>query len=158
MDIKLKLEEIKARFDQSGELSSSEKKFIESHYERVLSKTIRNRGCNQCLEDAFIEMYVHSKKYGIKDMGKFTLKREVVRFIDNVPYSRANMTDKVAVKLLKQYPQRIEDFEEYPEEWEQIINQSPEKSNKKESKKTTPKAKKDDDINQSPEKSEVISE
>lgn len=121
MDILEKIEEVKVRFDQTNELSSSDKSFIESIYERVLSKRFNNRGCGQCYRDAFIEIYVQVKKNGIKDMGNFVMKREVVRTIDGIVYSRNNITDEAAIKLLKTYPQRIDDFESYPKNWEELI-------------------------------------
>ena len=116
-----RLKEMKVRFDQSDELSSSDKSFIESNYERILAKRFSNRGCGQCYRDAFIEMYLYAAKNGIKDMGKFIMKREVVRTINGTVYSRNNITDEVAIKLLKSYPQRIDDFESYPEDWEDLI-------------------------------------
>lgn len=116
-----KLKEMKVRFDESDELSSSDKSFIESNYERILSKRFNNRGCGQCYRDAFIEMYLYATKNGIKDMGKFIMKREVVRTIDGTVYSRTNITDEAAIKLLKSYPQRIDDFESYPDNWEELI-------------------------------------
>ena len=117
-----KIEDMKVRFDDSGELSSSDKSFIESNYERILSKRFSRQGCGQCYKDAFVEIYIHIKKNGIKTMGKFILKREVVLHIagDSNVYTRANITDEVAVKYLRKYPQAISQFEVYPDDWENI--------------------------------------
>lgn len=121
-----KIEEMKARFDDSGELSAFDKSFIESHYERISKKRFNNNGCGQCYHDAFIEMYVHVKKYGIKDMGQFILKREVLIHITGDPqvYTRANITDDIAIKYLKQFPNAINRFESYPDNLEDILSAS----------------------------------
>ena len=121
-----KIEEIKARFDASDELLSSDKSFIESNYERILSKRFNKTGCGQCYHDAFIEIYIHIKQKGIKKMGKFILKREEVLHITGSPqvYTRANITDDVAAKYLKQFPNAIGRFEGYPDDWEKIISES----------------------------------
>lgn len=116
-----KLEEMKARFDQSGELSSLDKKFIDSNYERILYKRFNNRGCGQCYKDAFIEIYIHVKKYGVKDMGQFILKREIVRHFNGVSFSRSTISDDIAIEFLRQYPQRIADFESYPDNWKSML-------------------------------------
>lgn len=121
MDILEKIEEVKVRFDQTNELSSSDKSFIESIYERVLSKRFNNRGCGQCYRDAFIEIYVQVKKSGIKDMGKFVLKREELLHIGGNVYTRVNIQDKISIEYLKKYPNAITRFESYPENWEELI-------------------------------------
>lgn len=125
MELLRKLEEMKTRFETSDGLSSSDKTFIENYYERILSKSFNNRGCGQCYRDAFIEMYLYAKKNGIKEMGKFVMKREVVRTIGGTVYSRNNITDDKAIELLKAYPQRIEDFEVYPDNWENLLSTQP---------------------------------
>lgn len=121
-----KIEEMKVRFDESGELSFSDKTFIESNYERILSKQFSNRGCGQCYQDAFIEIYIHVKQNGIKDMGQFNLKREEVLHItgDTKVYTRVNIKDEVAIKYLKQFPNAINRFETYPDDWEKLVAES----------------------------------
>ncbi len=124
MSIIDQIEIIKARFDESGELLSSDKSFIQSYYERVLNKRFNRSGCGQCYKDAFIEMYIYIKKNGLRDMGQFILKREELLHIngDSQVYTRANITDNIAIKYLKKYPNAITRFESYPDNWEEIIS------------------------------------
>lgn len=121
-----KIEEIGVRFKASGELLSSDKSFIESYYERILFKRFNNRGCGQCYNDAFIEMYTYVKRNGIKDMGKFILKREELIHIqgDKQVYARPNITDEIAIKYLSEYPNAIKKFETYPDNWEELTKSS----------------------------------
>lgn len=121
-----KIEEMKVRFDESGELSSSDRSFIESNYERILSKRFNRSGCGECYKEAFAEIYIHIKKNGIKNMGKFILKREVVLHIagDSQVYTRANINDDVAAKYLKQFPNGIGHFESFPDDWDSIVSES----------------------------------
>ena len=37
-------------------------------------------------------------------------------------YSKFNMTDEVAIKRLRKYPQTITQFEAYPANWQEIVN------------------------------------
>lgn len=111
MNIRKELEDIKARFDKSGALSPDDKIFIESYFERITQKGFSKRGCNSCYADAFIEMYTHYKKYGIKIMGKFKLKRGVVLHFGNKVYTNANLTDEIAEKYLKEFPKQEKLFE-----------------------------------------------
>lgn len=117
------IEEIKVRFEQTGELSSSDKSFIETKYERVLSKPYSRRNCGQCYQDAFIEMYTFYKKNGIKKMGLFKIKRGTGIHTSSGYYVRQNTTDEIAAKLLKENPKRADFFEELPENWEEIVDE-----------------------------------
>lgn len=117
------IEEIKVRFERSGELSSSDKSFIESKYERVLSKSFSRRNCGQCYQDAFIEMYTFYKKNGIKKMGLLILKRGALLHYKNEVYTRVNMTDAIAAELLKDNPKRADFFEALPDNWEELIKE-----------------------------------
>jgi len=145
-----KIEDMKVRFENSGELSSSDKLFIESNYERILFKRFNKSGCSRCYLDAFIEIYYHIKKYGLKEMGKYILKREEVIHIsgDTQVYTRANITDDVAVKYLKLYPNAINRFESYPEDWDK---KNEEKIKKKVAKQRTKQTRKEPDIQNTPE-------
>lgn len=117
VDLLNRIEDMKVRFDQSGELSSSDKSFIDSYYERILSKSFNRSNCNQCYRDAFIEIYIYVKQNGIKKMGKYILKREELIHIAGDPqvYTRANLTDDIAIKYLKKYPNAISKFESFPD-------------------------------------------
>lgn len=116
------IEEIKVRFDRSGELSSYDKTFIESKYESVLSKTFIGRNCGRCYEDAFIEMYTSYKKNGLK-MGLFNMRRGTGIHTPSGYYVRQNTTDEIAAQLLKENPKRAEFFEDLPDDWEEIVDE-----------------------------------
>lgn len=111
MKIEERIDGIKARFEESGKLSDSERSFISSFYERVTGSVFTKRGCNDCYKDAFIEMYSIYKQKGIKPMGKYILKRGAVIHWDNKAYTRANLTDDIAESILRKYPAQISNFE-----------------------------------------------
>lgn len=117
------LEEIKVRLDKSGELSSIDKSFIESKYERITGKSFSATHCGQCYQDAFIEMYITYKKKGIRKMGLLILKRGVVVHYKNEVYTRVNITDTIAAEMLNDNPMRAGFFEELPENWEELIKE-----------------------------------
>lgn len=117
------IEEIKVRFERSGELSSSDKSFIESKYERVLSKSFSRRNCGQCYQDAFIEMYTFYKKNGLKKMGLLILKRGAGVHYKNDFYTRSNITDQIAAEMLKDNPKRADFFEELPDNLDEVIEE-----------------------------------
>lgn len=121
-ELHIQFEDIKTRLN-SGGLSSTDKQFIESNYERVLLKTFKRSGCGECYKDAFLEMYIHFHKYGIKEMGVFVLKRGVALHTAGDCYTRVNMTDKIAAKLIKENPKRLDYFESYPKDAEKVINE-----------------------------------
>lgn len=135
MDVVIKIEEIKARLETNGGLLSSDKIFIETYYDRVLSKKFNRRACGQCYKDAFIEIYLFVKKNGIKEMGKYLLKREVVVHYNGYVYSRAGMTDEIAIAYLSKFPNAISYFEEYPEDWQEGLAEETEKRKTKRQKK-----------------------
>lgn len=121
MDLKTKLEEVKDRLDKTGDLTSADNRFVEINYERITGREFIRRGCGQCYKDAFIEMYIFYKKNGIKKMGEFILKRGVLFHYKNNPYTRVNLTDEIAIERLKEYPNTIEQYESYPDNWQELI-------------------------------------
>lgn len=140
-----KINEIKARFNPNSVLLDKDKRFIESFYERVLSKPFANRGCSDCYNDAFIELYNYASKNEIRDMGQFLLKRqEIIRVTskdDNgkntlTVHNRSSLTDEIAIMTLKKAPNMIVLFESYPDNWEDIINQDSKTKSKKATKAT----------------------
>lgn len=63
---------------------------------------------------------------------KFLLKKSVQMHTNNNVYTHLNMTDELAIALLKQDSRRIANFEKYPDNWQEIINPKPKKAAKKE--------------------------
>lgn len=117
--LKTTLEEMKARA-LSGELSTSDKVFIQEHFERITFREFQGRNCNRCYADAFIEMYVAFTKYGLRDMPNFKLKRGIVFRSANFPevVTNSNLTDQLAIKWLRDNPERAKFFEIIPDDWE----------------------------------------
>lgn len=117
------LDEIKAR-SLSGELSSLDKKFIQQNYELVTFKEFKGTNCGRCYEDAFIEMYVIFQKYGVRDMSNFKLKKGVVLRSANFEESvtNDNITDDLAIKWLKDNPNRRSFFETVPSNLEDLLS------------------------------------
>lgn len=122
MDIKDRLEKLKAGIDKSVPLSLSDKSLISNYYERITGKIFNRTSCGQCYRDAFIEMYIFYKKNGLKVMQKYIMKRgPVIHFKGNV-YTRVNITDDLSIEILRDAPARIKFFESFPEDWEEEIN------------------------------------
>lgn len=48
---------------------------------------------------------------------KYLLKEGVQMHCNHNVYTNANLTDEVAIELLKQDPRRISNFEKFPENW-----------------------------------------
>lgn len=120
--LKHKLEEMKAR-SLTGELSASDRVFIQEHFERITFREFTGTSCSRCYADAFIEMYTTFKKHGLRPMPNFKLKRGIV--VKSASYAEvitnSNLTDEMAVKWLKDNPKRIDLFEVYPADWEALI-------------------------------------
>jgi len=57
------------------------------------------------------------------DQRKFELKEGVLitQYGDPIDYTRANMTDEAAIKLLSKSPSHIQSFSRYPENWEELV-------------------------------------
>lgn len=155
MDIIATIQEIKARFEKSSELLDSDKRFIDLYYERVTAKAFEKRGCNQCYQDAFIEMFIYVKTKGLRDMPNFILKRGQVLTVSNVDkdgnktrtlYNRSNVTDEVSISHLKKYPKTIDWFESVPENWEELVSKA--KAEPKAKAKTEPKVDDNSDVEQ----------
>lgn len=119
------LDEMKAR-SLSGELSSSDKLFIKEHFERITFREFTVRNCSRCYADAFIEMYITFKKYGLRAMPNFKLKRGIVFRSANFPevVTNSNLTDELAIKWLQDNPKRASFFEIIPDNWELIVSEN----------------------------------
>jgi len=83
----------------------------------------KSKNCG-CLEDLFIMLKTISKsKIELKEKqmeNTFKLKENILIFLDGTHYSNANITDKKSIEILKRFPSKINDFENYPSDWETL--------------------------------------
>lgn len=121
-------EEVLSRLRELGgltSLSSLEKQEIEDLYPEVLGLKFQRTSCSDCYKDAVIRMYNYIKKHGkMKEKTDYKLKNGVLlqmNFGDTTFYNNTTLTDEIAEKYLAKYPQNINYFAEYPEDWEDRI-------------------------------------
>ena len=104
---------------------------IESLYEIVFGRKIRECRCKDRLADAIIEMSVYLKKNTmLRSEVQHKLKNGVVITWENNPYTNANLTDEVAVAFLKRFPMASNLFAYIPKAQE-VKAQAPAKEIKK---------------------------
>lgn len=112
------IEELKGRFDNP--FSSYDKNQIENLYFAVLGKTFVATSCQQCYHDALVEV-IHYLKNNNKMAEKknFVLRAGVIincpTFQGGKVFSNDNLTDEVAEKYLKAFPEQAVLFDELPE-------------------------------------------
>lgn len=89
-------------------------------YFELLNKQILNTGCRDCYRDAYIEICVFIKKRESMKKCDYVLKNGVVLRIfgnENI-YTNINLTNNVAESYLRKFPDRIDFFFRFPEDWE----------------------------------------
>lgn len=111
------IEDLKGHFD--APFSSSDKSTIENIYYEVIGRTFVATSCQQCYHDGLIEIYHYIKKYGkMAEKLNYRLKAGVIincpAFMDGKVFSNDNLTDEVAEKYLKQFPDNVELFQKVP--------------------------------------------
>lgn len=108
--------------------SASEKAEIEAFYPEVLDKALVKTSCNDCYRDAVYEMYAYLKKNGkMKEKTVYKLKNGALLqmgFGSGEFYTNANLTDVAAERFLKRFPERINLFAIYPEDWMERVNKA----------------------------------
>lgn len=122
---------IEAVFNRLSELgkvctfSEADKMEIERLYSSVLDKKFIKTSCNDCYKDAVYEMYAYIKKNGkMKDKTVYKLKNGALlqmAFGSDEFYTNSNLTDEVAERFLAKYPERINLFSVYPDNWKKRI-------------------------------------
>lgn len=121
---------------RASAFSSSEKMEIERLYVDVLDSKFVRTSCNDCYRDAVYEMYSYLKKNGrMKEKSVYKLKNGALlqmEFGSGEFYTNATLTDEVAERYLKKYPERINLFAIYPDDWmERVKDKVKPKKNKK---------------------------
>lgn len=119
---------------KESSFSSAEKSEIESLYLDVLDKRFVKTSCNDCYKDAVFEMYSYLKKNGkMKEKTRYRLKNGVLLqmgFGSGEFYTNSTLTDEVAERYLAKYPERINYFAVFPEDWKERINPKEKKKKK----------------------------
>lgn len=112
--------ELRERMD--APFGYSDKELIESLYPEVLGRAFRKTNCGQCYRDALIEIICYLKKNGkMAEKLNFVLRSGVIindqRFDGGKVYSNYNLTDDVAKRFLKQFPEMESLFEVIPSDF-----------------------------------------
>lgn len=111
--------------NNKGGFSMSDREFIEKSYFMVLNKYFKKTTCGQCYEDALIEINVEYKRTKtLNKMSNFSLKNGVILRTNDIPeiMSFKNTTDELSLKFLRSYPDFIDFFAVYPENWKELAN------------------------------------
>jgi hypothetical protein len=109
-----------------------EKKFIKSNYEKIEKNhgKINFKGnCNSCYLDAYIMLIKFQNNNKINSMNKFELKAGVVILLHGlgIGYSNHNLTDEIAIMILRRSRSQIKRFAKYPDNWEELVDGKVEK-------------------------------
>ncbi|GAA2993664.1 hypothetical protein [Prevotella corporis] len=116
-EVKKTIEDLKGRFD--APFGSSDKTTIENLYYEVIGKTFVPTSCQQCYHDGLIEIYHYIKNNGkMAEKLNYRLKAGAIincpAFMSGKVFSNDNLTDDVAEKFLKQFPDNVELFQKVP--------------------------------------------
>ena len=105
--------------------SCKEQQYIESIYIRLFNKPMQKRsGCQDCYRDAFVIIY--NKLKTMTEMPKespYRLKAGVVASsFGSSDFYVLDMPEEAAEKWLHEFPERINQFQKYPEDWKDRVN------------------------------------
>lgn len=107
-----------------GGFSSIEQEYLEALHLRLFNKPLpRRAGCQDCYRDAYI--CIQNKLNSLKEMPKqspYILKAGVVASsFGSSEFFVLEMPEDKAEHWLHEYPERINLFQAYPEDWESRI-------------------------------------
>lgn len=105
--------------------SYKEQQYIESIYMSLFNKPMQKRsGCQDCYRDAF--MLIINKLKTMTEMPKgspYRLKAGVVASsFGSSDFYVLDMPEEAAEKWLHEFPERINQFQKYPEDWQVRVN------------------------------------
>lgn len=105
--------------------SYKDQQYIESIYMRLFNKPMQKRsGCQDCYRDAFI--LIINKLKTMTEMPKespYRLKAGVVASsFGSSDFYVLDMPEEAAEKWLHEFPERINQFQKYPEDWQERLN------------------------------------
>lgn len=114
------LEDMKSRFEDG--FSSSDRCVLEELHRELFNRGISNKGCGDCYRDAYVIIYKRLKETKTMPKAKslYTLKAGAIlrRPGDNRFYANPLPNDEIPEKYLADYPQNINLFASYPNDWE----------------------------------------
>lgn len=123
------VEQVRSTFDRmkshyKGGFSYTEQQYIEKIYMRLFSKPMPKRvGCQDCYRDAFI--IISNKLNTITEMPKesiYKLKAGVVASsFGSSDFYVLDMPEEAAEKWLHEFPERINQFQKFPEDWQKRV-------------------------------------
>lgn len=124
------IEEVRSEFQVmkshfKGGFSYKEQQYIESIYIRLFNKPMQKRsGCQDCYRDAFI--LISNKLKSMTEMPKespYKLKAGVVASsFGSSDFYVLEMPEEAAEKWLHEFPERINQFQKFPEDWQERVN------------------------------------
>lgn len=108
-----------------GGFSYKEQQYIESIYIRLFNKPMPKRtGCQDCYRDAFI--LISNKLKSMTEMPKespYKLKAGVVASsFGSSDFYVLDMPEEAAEKWLHEFPERINQFQKFPEDWQERVD------------------------------------
>lgn len=108
-----------------GGFSYKEQQYIESIYIRLFNNPMQKRsGCQDCYRDAFI--LISNKLKTMTEMPKespYKLKAGVVASsFGSSDFYVLDMPEEAAEKWLHEFPERINQFQKFPEDWQDRVN------------------------------------
>lgn len=107
--------QIAAGADDSA-LSKEDRDFISLINRMEFGEDIKECGCRNRFTDTVMVLHKRLRERGnMAKESKYELKAGVIIWLDNKCYSRHNLTDKVAEKYLKRFPNDTKKFSRFPE-------------------------------------------
>lgn len=124
------IEEVRSEFQVmkshfKGGFSYKEQQYIESIYISLFNKPMQKRsGCQDCYRDAFI--LISNKLKTMTEMPKespYKLKAGVVASsFGSSDFYVLDMPEEAAEKWLHEFPERINQFQKFPDDWQDRVN------------------------------------
>jgi len=111
---------------QSGKesITAEEKQFAKKIYRQITGKHFR--GCSDCWGTLYVEterLKLETLTNTNKPMQQFKLKStRIIQAHGFDPIGAKNLTDEIALRLLKSSKAHIRSFETFPENWEELVD------------------------------------
>lgn len=117
------------KYFNKNALDSREKKLLKDVYKYFSGQNI-TENCGQCYSEAYL--YIVKLKSYKKMKQNFKLKEgKILMVIGHADvYTNQNLTDEAAISILKVNPKLISKFEVFPDDWEDLVKKSGNKSKK----------------------------
>lgn len=129
-EIMKELRDMRSHFD--GGFSTVEQTRIIDLYWLILHKRIANPTCGDCYRDAFIEIFTTLQRTGALPEAKhYVLAEGKYLHIFGTSDYLFEVTDEQAETFLSQCPEGIDNFAEYPQDWEERVKKRKMKSSYK---------------------------